>query len=271
VHFAGQPAKMNEIKRIADKNNCYVIEDAAHAIGSIYEDGSPVGNCKYSDMTIFSFHPVKTITAAEGGAITTNSKELYDKLCLLRTHGITKDNSKFCLHPDSSGKTQNSKLIGSWYYEMQELGFNYRISDLHAALGYSQLKKLKKFKQRRREVFDKYNDALRSLDWIKTPHERENLDSCFHLYVVQIDFKAIEKTRKEVVELLREKNIGTQVLYIPVHLQPYYKDNFGYKVGDYPIAEEYYENCLSLPLYPSMTDKDVEYVIKQVKGLCNDG
>jgi len=252
VHFAGQPAKMKEIKAIADKNNCYIIEDAAHAIGSIYEDGTPVGNCKYSDMTIFSFHPVKTITSAEGGAIMTNNKELYDKLCLLRTHGITKDPEKMAQNP------------GPWYYEMQQLGYNYRLSDLHAALGFSQLKKLSKYKRKRKEIINKYNQAFTNADWITVPCERENLDSCFHLYVVQIDFTRIGKTRKAVMILLRNIGIGTQVHYLPVHLQPYYRDNFGYKKGDYPVAEEYYENCLSLPLFPKMTDEEIDYIIENI-------
>ncbi len=258
VHFAGQPAKMKEIKKIADKNKLYIIEDAAHAIGSIYEDGTSVGNCKYSDMTIFSFHPVKTVTSAEGGAITTNSKELYERLCLLRTHGITKDPERMEQNP------------GPWYYEMQKLGFNYRISDLHAALGYSQLKKLDRFKQKRKEIVGKYNQVFENIDWIKSPCERENLDSCFHLYVIQIDFEKIGKTRKEVMEILNRKNIGTQVHYIPVHLQPYYIRNFGYNKDDYPKAENYYSKCLSLPLYPQMTEEEIKYVIKQIKDLLND-
>ena len=255
VHFAGQPAKMKEIKEIADENSCYIIEDAAHAIGSIYEDGTPVGNCKYSDMTIFSFHPVKTITSAEGGAILTNNEELYNKLCLLRSHGITKKPGKLGQNP------------GPWYYEMQQLGYNYRLSGLHGALGLSQLKKLPMFKQRRREIITTYNQSFDNTNWIIIPHERESLDSCFHLYVIQIDFIKINKTRKTVMELLRSNEIGTQVHYIPVHLQPYYKDNFGYQKGDYPIAEKYYDNCLSLPLYASLTVEQQGFIAETIKGL----
>ena len=258
VHFAGQPAQMKEIKAIAVQNNCFVIEDASHAIGSVYEDGTPVGNCKYSDLTIFSFHPVKTITSAEGGAITTNNEELYDKLCLLRTHGITKQPEKLGQNP------------GPWYYEMQQLGYNYRLSDLHAALGLSQLKKLSLFKQRRREIINTYNQAFNNIDWITVPYERENLDSCFHLYVVQIDFTRIDKTRKAVMSLLRNIGIGTQVHYIPVHLQPYYKINFDFKEGDYPIAEKYYDQCISLPLYAKMSDDNVKYVINNFKKVIRD-
>ncbi|MCK9225657.1 MAG: UDP-4-amino-4,6-dideoxy-N-acetyl-beta-L-altrosamine transaminase [Candidatus Muirbacterium halophilum] len=251
VHFAGQPAKMKEIKEIANKNKLYIIEDAAHAIGSNYEDGTPVGNCNYSDMTVFSFHPVKTITCGEGGAITTNNKEIYDKLILLRTHGITKDFSKF--------KYENE--INPWFYEMQLLGYNYRITDIQASLAVSQLRKLDRFKKRRREIVKKYNNAFKEIPYIVTPFERESLDSCFHLYVILIDFKQIGVSRKQIIELLKNKNIGCQVLYIPVHLQPYYQEKYNYKLGDYPCAENYYKHCLALPLYPKMTDSDVTYVI----------
>ena len=259
VHFAGQSAEMKEIKKIADENNLSIIEDASHAIGGKYENGKNIGNCCYSDMTIFSFHPVKTITSAEGGAITTNNKELYEKLRLLRTHGITKDNSKFI--------NQHSKLNEPWYYEMQELGYNYRLSDIHSALGISQLNKMDQFKKRRNEIIRKYNKAFEKIEWIEIPYQREGVDSAFHLYVLKIDFETIGKSRTKVVNILREKNIGTQVHYIPVHTQPYYRKNFGYKWGDYPIAESYYKKALSIPLYPKMTDDDVDYVIEKITGL----
>lgn len=251
VHFAGRPCKMDQIKKIADGNNLFVIEDAAHAIGSNYPDGSKVGNCKFSDMTVFSFHPVKTITTGEGGAITTNSKVLYEKLLLLRSHGIIKDSEKLHSNP------------GPWYYEMQNIGFNYRITDIQAALGISQLLKLDKFKLRRNEIIHKYNDSFKGIDSLKTPLEEGN-DFCFHLYVVQIDFNKINISRSNLMNKLKEKNIGTQVLYIPVHLQPYYQKTFGFKHGDYPVSENYYENALALPLYPKMTDEHVEYVIENV-------
>ena len=251
VHFAGRPCKMEQIQEIAIKNSIFMIEDASHAIGSDYSDGSKVGNCKYSDMTVFSFHPVKTMTTGEGGAITTNNKILYERLLLLRSHGITRDENKISKNP------------GPWYYEMQDLGFNYRITDIQAALGVSQLKKVDDFKKRRIEIINKYNVTLSGLDWLKIPQEDSGA-SCFHLYTVQIDFTKIGKSRKEVMEGLRNKNIGTQVHYIPVHLQPYYKDNCGYKKGDFPVAEEYYSRTLSLPLYPMMSDEEVNYVIKQV-------
>lgn len=252
VHFAGLPCDMTEIKKIADAHNCYVIEDACHAIGSVYDYGTPVGNCKYSDMTVFSFHPVKTITTGEGGAITTNNETLYKKLLMLRSHGMTKDENLLSKNP------------GPWYYEMQMLGFNYRMTEMQAALGLSQLKRLDEFKKRRREIIAKYNEAFSGNEFIKTPYEPKNLCSCFHLYVTQIDFEKLRKSRKQVMQELAEKGVGTQVLYIPVACQPYYKKNFGYKEGDFPVAEAYYAKALSLPLFAAMTDDDVCTVIKAV-------
>lgn len=257
VHFAGQACKMKEIKTIAEKNNLYVIEDAAHAIGSKYEDGTMVGNCKYSDMTIFSFHPVKTITTGEGGAITTNNKELYEKLLELRSHGITKiaDKLKF------ANKSENN---GQWYHEMQSLGFNYRLTDIQAALGITQLRKLDVFIKRRREIVEQYNKAFSNIDWLTLPYEKEKVESAFHLYVLQIHFDKINKTKQNVIEELQKRNIGTQVHYIPVHIQPYYREKFGYTYGDFPVSENYYEQALSIPLYPKMTKDEVDYVIENV-------
>lgn len=255
VHFAGQACDMNEIANIADEHNLAVIEDASHAIGSQYPDGSYVGCCKHSDMTVFSFHPVKTITTGEGGAITTNDETLYNKLLKLRSHGTTKDESKLIRNP------------GPWYYEMQTLGFNYRMTEMQAALGVSQLKKLSSFKARRREIVGAYNNAFRGISWIVTPYETSGLSSCFHLYAAQIDFAALGKTRKQVMAELLEKDVGTQVHYIPVHLQPFYQNNYDYHEGDYPVAECYYDRELSLPLYPGMTDTDVQTVISAIRGL----
>jgi perosamine synthetase len=258
VHFAGQPCDMGAIRKIAPKN-VYIIEDAAHAIGSKYENGKPVGSCCYSDMTIFSFHPVKTITTGEGGAITTNDKALYEKLVMLRNHGLTKDASKFKVHHSGSP--------GPWYYEMQELGFNYRLTDIQAALGLGQLRKLERFIKRRREIISAYNEAFRNLGWLTTPYERPGVFAALHLYVIKVDFDRIGKTRTRVMTELKEKAIGTQVHYIPVHLQPYYREHFGFKEGDYPGAEQYYRQCLSIPLYPKMTDEDINRVIDTIKNL----
>lgn len=255
VHFAGQPADMVKISEIAKKNGLKVIEDAAHAIGSKYSDGSPIGNCLYSDLTIFSFHPVKTITTGEGGAVTTNSPELYQKLLLLRSHGITKDPDILNCNP------------GPWYYEMLGLGYNYRMCDIQAALGVSQMRRLDAFANKRREIVTAYNNAFKSIEWLQTPVEHPDVYSCFHLYIALIDFKRINKTRKSVIEELRNKGIGTQVHYIPVYLQPYYKKVFGYGPGLCQNAENYYEKCLSLPLYPGMSEQDTEAVISAVKTL----
>lgn len=253
VHFAGLPCEMDKISAIAQKHNLRIIEDAAHAIGSQYADGSYVGNCKYSDMTVFSFHPVKTITTGEGGAVTTNDEALYQKLLMLRSHGTTKSEKLLTKNP------------GPWYYEMQALGFNYRMTDMQAALGYSQLQKLDFFKKRRREIVVKYNKAFAGMQLLKTPVEPANVSSCYHLYAVQIDFAALGKSRTQVMQELRDKGIGTQVHYIPVPTQPFYKATFGYKDGDYPVAEKYYEQELSLPLYPGLSNEDVDYITKIIK------
>lgn len=255
VHFAGLPCDMKAISQIAKKHNLYVIEDAAHAIGSQYEDGSYVGCCTYSDMTVFSFHPVKTITTGEGGAITTNNEELYKTLLMLRSHGTTKADDLLSQNP------------GPWYYEMQSLGFNYRMTDMQAALGYSQLQKLSWFKERRRKIVSTYNKAFAKITGVQIPIEPENVSSCFHLYVLQIDFDKIGKTRVQVMEELKSKGIGTQVHYIPVHTQPFYKKEFGYKEGDFPVAERFYDKELSLPLYPGLSDEEVEQVIDAVRGV----
>ncbi|MBO5100717.1 MAG: UDP-4-amino-4,6-dideoxy-N-acetyl-beta-L-altrosamine transaminase [Spirochaetaceae bacterium] len=253
VHFAGLSCEMVKINAIAKKHGLYIIEDAAHAIGSQYADGSYVGNCKYSNMTVFSFHPVKTITTGEGGAITTNDEELYQKLLMLRSHGTTKDEGKLTKNP------------GPWYYEMQSLGFNYRMTDMQAALGCSQLEKLDSFKKRRREIIKQYNDAFSKMKYLKIPVEPDNVCSCFHLYVTQIDFASLGKSRSQVMQELRDRGVGTQVHYIPIHTQPFYKKKYGYREGDFVNAEKYYEQELSLPLYPGLSDEDVKMVIKAVK------
>lgn len=238
VHFAGQSCDMERIASLAKANNLIVIEDAAHAIGSEYK-GVKVGSCKYSDMTIFSFHPVKTITTGEGGAVTTNSSELYSKLCAYRGHGMHKDGD----------------MVNSWEYEMRELGYNYRITDFQCALGISQIKKLGLFKQRRRDVVAYYNEHL------GLPHlqERDFSNACFHLYPILVD------NRREFYCKARERGLNLQVHYIPVHTQPYYRHVFNYQRGDYPRAEAYYEKCISLPLYPSLTDGDLAEIVKRVK------
>jgi perosamine synthetase len=255
VHFAGQPADMQTIFRIAQDNNLRTIEDAAHAIGSQYKDGSYVGNCKYSDMTIFSFHPVKTITTGEGGAITTNSKELYEKLLMLRSHGITRDEKRLSQNP------------GPWYYEMHELGFNYRMTDMQAALGLSQLSRLPEFKKRRQEIVSVYNQAFSGYQWIATPLEENNASNCFHLYVLKIDYVCFKVSREKLMKYLASNSIGTQVHYIPVHTMPFYRN---INSDNCPKADQYYTQCLSLPLFPDLNMELQNYIIEKIVGY-NDG
>ena len=253
VDFAGQAVDIDTIKQIADKYHLYIIEDAAHAIGSHYADGKPVGCCHKSDMTVFSFHPVKTITSGEGGAITTNSEILYKRLLKLRTIGITKNEQELSQNP------------GPWYYEMHALSGNNRMTDIQAALGHSQLSRLSFFKQRRRGIINMYNKVFQHIPNVIIPYEEKNIDSCFHLYVLQIDFEKIGKSRKLVMEELKEKGIGTQVHYIPVNSQPYYIKKYGkYCAAEYPATESYYNKCLSIPLYPMMSDEDTGRVIETV-------
>ena len=263
VAYAGQSAEMPEIARIARERDAIVIEDACHGTGGGFQvDGSShkQGGHSWADMTTFSFHPVKTLTTGEGGILVTDNDDYAAKARLLRTHGITRDQDRFV----GGGER------GPWYYEMQELGYNFRITDFQCALGLSQLKKLPDFIKRRREVVARYNEGLAGLPWLTTPqvlHEDDREEISWHLYTVCLDFPALEKTRTAVMQELREAGIGTQVLYIPVHLQPYYQNTYGYEAGKCPQAEAYYEQTLSLPLYPLLTDSDVDRVISAVKAL----
>ncbi|MDB4551376.1 DegT/DnrJ/EryC1/StrS family aminotransferase [Akkermansiaceae bacterium] len=218
-------------------------------------------------MTTFSFHPVKTMTTGEGGILVTDNDQFAQTARLLRSHGITRDEKAFTgLGSDEPHLAER----GPWYYEMQSLGFNFRITDLQCALGRSQLKRLPEFVSRRRDIVARYNDALAGLPWLETPgvsDERDEARISWHLYTVQIDFDNIGKSRIEVMRELREQGIGTQVLYIPVHLQPWYRQTYGYAQGKCPHAESYYGKALSLPLYPVMTDSDVRKVVSAVKSL----
>jgi len=255
VHFAGNTEGIERVSEIARSRHIPVIEDAAHAIGGRYVDGSRVGSCQYSDMTVFSFHPVKTMTTGEGGAITTNDDVLYNRLIDLRTHGITRDPARLSVNP------------GPWYYEMQMLGYNYRMTDIQAALGRSQLRKLDGFVRRRSEIVARYNDAFSDLSWLTTPSGDSNRETGWHLYVLQFDWDRIGLDRVTVMSRLRDSGVGSQVLYIPVPLQPYYRERFGYSDGDFPEAERYYQHSLAIPLYPAMTDDDQRRVIDAVRGL----
>ncbi len=255
VDFTGRPADLENILQIAKDNKLIIIEDASHALGATYKD-SKIGSI--SDMTIFSFHPVKHITTGEGGMVTTNNKEYYERLKLFRTHGITKDKDKL-LNYD-----------GPWYYEMQELGYNYRLTDFQCALGLGQLKKIDKFIQRRREIVKKYNSEFKNIPEIKIP-EINPADSnpVWHIYMIQLNLDKLKEGRREIFEALRAENIGVNVHYIPVHLQPYYQKRFGYRQSDFPRAENYYSRAITLPVFPKMTEKDIDDVVVAVKKVIN--
>lgn len=257
VHFAGHPCRMAEINQLADRYGAVLIEDAAHALGARWKGSEGVwhniGSGSHSAMTTLSFHPVKHITTGEGGAVLSNDTKLLEKVRLLHSHGITRD-------PDLIAPGQ-----GPWYYEMQALGYNYRITDVQCALGLRQLARLDRFVARRRQIAGWYSEALRDCPGAKLPSEREGAQSSYHLYVIQLELERLRKTRSEIVEALAKQGIRTQVHYIPIHLQPYYRKRFSFKEGDFPVAEEYYRRTLSIPLYPAMTDAEVDHVIHSVK------
>lgn len=252
VHFAGHPCDMKEISDIAKKNHLLVIEDASHALGAQYKS-SKIGSCTYSDMTVLSFHPVKIITTGEGGAILTNRKDVYEKLLMLRNHGIIKDKSKFI--------NFNKLTDGDWYYEMQDLGFNYRLTDIQCALGISQLKRLDSFIKKRKEIVKIYNTAFAKNNFF-LPIEKPVVKSAWHIYYLRLKNY---QYRLGLYNYLKDKNIGCQIHYIPVYLQPYYRKKFGYKPGLCPKAEKYYKQTITLPLYPQLTNSEINYVIKTVK------
>lgn len=251
VHFAGQPCDMKAISEIAKKHKLFVVEDAAHAIGSKYL-GKKIGSCEFSDLTIFSFHPVKNMTTGEGGMITTNNEDLYRKLLLLRSHGMTKDQKYL------------TKNEGPWYYEMQDFGFNYRMTDIQAALGISQLKKIEKFAKRRKEIVKFYKKEFSGDERFSFLDEKNFADSCFHLFPLLLNLEKIKFTKKEIFTKLQESGLHLQVHYIPVHLQPYYQ-KLGFRLGDFPKAESYYSKTISLPLYFSLSDSDLKHIVKIIK------
>ena len=269
VDYAGQPADLPAIAQVARKRGALVIEDACHGAGGsfIHDDKNwKLGGHPWADITVFSFHPVKTMTTGEGGMFVTNDEEFARRARLLRTHGMERDQSRF-VGCDSSRCTQLSE-VGPWSYEMQQLGYNYRITELQCALGRSQLKKIPVFMKRRQEIVTKYNKALDRIAHVKIPAIRGEADlfplTSWHLYTLQLDFPGLGKTRTQFMTALREKGIGSQVLYIPVYLQPWYRQTYGYAPGKCPNAESFYAQALSLPLYPAMTDGDVDRVINSV-------
>lgn len=254
VDFTGQVVDMDKIMFIADKYNLKIIEDAAHSIGTKYK-GNMVGNLAH--MTTFSFHPVKTITTGEGGAITTNCKEFYEKLLLFRTHGITRDINML-----------NNKALGSWYYEQLMLGYNYRITDLQCALGISQLSKIDKFINRRKQIVKIYNNELSKIDGVILQKEESFSDTCNHLYIIKLKLDMLSVSRDEIFNALKAENIGVNLHYIPVYYHPFYK-NLGYKKGLCPNAESLYESIITLPLHFAMEDEDVFDVVKAVNKVLN--
>jgi UDP-4-amino-4,6-dideoxy-N-acetyl-beta-L-altrosamine transaminase len=251
VHFAGQSCAMEEIRHLTQMHGIAVVEDASHAFGGTYQ-GRPIGCCRWSDAAILSFHAVKIITSGEGGMILTNRADLYEKLTRLRTHGITRREELF----EQPGH-------GPWYYEQIELGFNYRLTDIQAALGLSQTRRLEKFLARRRQIAAAYDDALADLPLIE-PWQDPGTCSSWHLYVIQLSLDRIKKTHRQVFEELREAGIGVNLHYIPIHLQPFYQ-KLGFRSGDFPEAEKYYHRAMTLPLFPHITDEEMDFVIKQLR------
>ena len=254
VHYSGHPVDMDKVHHIAQKHNLNVIEDACHALGAKYKN-ELIGTCHFSDMTVFSFHPVKHITTGEGGAVTTNNKGYYEKLLMFRSHGITK-------------KRFHSEPHGDWYNEMQFLGYNYRLTDIQAALGISQLKKVDKFVIRRREMAKTYNKEFKNNPYFDTPPEKNNAYSSYHLYPIRIKEQHKDKKR-EIFSELRRKGVGVQVHYIPIYRQPYYQ-NLGYEEGLCPGAEDFYQREIGIPIYPAMTNKDIENVIEIISDTFNN-
>ena len=250
VHLCGQPCDMVAISRLAESYGFRVIEDASHAIGGQYQN-QPIGSCRYSDITVFSFHPVKIITTAEGGAALTNSSVLAEKLMLLRSHGITRDPAHMTREPD-----------GPWYYQQIALGFNYRMTELQAALGISQMQRLDQFVARRHDLAHRYNKLLADLP-LTTPWQNPDGYSGLHLYVIRLQLENIKKTHRQIFEELREQAIGVNLHYIPVHLQPFYKD-MGFCNGDFPQAECYYQQAISLPMYHTLTEEQQDSVVQAV-------
>lgn len=251
VHLAGQSCDMEAIKALADECGFKIIEDASHATGADYKN-TKVGSCCYSDMTVFSFHPVKIVTTGEGGMVLTNSKDLYEKLKLYRSHGITRD---------ADLMTQGAD--GPWYYQQIELGFNYRMTDLQAALGCSQMDSLDEFVARRRYLVKRYNEKLKELP-LRTPYQDEATNPSWHIYIIRVDFTKVTLSKREIFARMRDRGIALNLHYIPVHTQPYYQ-NLGFKKGDFPVSERYYEEAITLPLYYDLTDEQQDQIIQALK------
>lgn len=251
VHFSGQSCDMERIHKLSKEYGFIVLEDASHAIGADYKD-TKVGSCKYSDMTVFSFHPVKIITTGEGGMVLTNNENLYKKLQLFRSHGITRDKDFMQGEPD-----------GPWYYEQVDLGFNYRMTDMQAALGYSQMDRVDEFVERRRYLARRYDELLKGMP-LQLPCQAEQTNSSWHLYVVRYDFLKGKLSKKELFAKMKDQGIVLNMHYIPVHTHPYYQ-NLGFCKGDFPAAEDYYTEAFTLPLYYNLTDEQQQQVVNALK------
>jgi len=255
VDLGGQPCDLAALHALGRHYRFALIEDASHAIGGRYR-GEPIGNCRYSDITVFSFHPVKTVTTGEGGVAMTNDQALADRMRLLRSHGITRDAERMHQPPD-----------GAWYYEQIDLGFNYRMTDIQAALGISQLRRLDAFVARRHELARRYDAALSGLP-VQTPWQHPDSYSGFHLYVIRLRLDAIRRSHREVFDALRADGIGVNLHYIPIYRQPYYRRLGPYGPSDYPEAERYYAEAISLPMYPGLTDAEQDQVVAAVRRAC---
>ena len=254
VHFSGQPCDMPAIRDLSKRYGFKIIEDASHAIGSSYNQ-IKVGSCTHSDITVFSFHPVKIITTAEGGMTLTNDKDVADKIYRLRTHGITNDEIKMEERPKDE----------IWNYQQIDLGFNYRMNDIQAALGLSQMKRLDKYVKRRQEIAKHYDNALKKLPLV-IPWQSPSNYSSYHLYTILIKKNLTQKTQRQVYDELIKKNIGINLHYIPVHRQPYY-ENLGFKKNNFPQAENFHREVLSIPIHPSLKEDQQSYVIETLKGI----
>jgi len=256
VHFSGNPLNQQKLKELREKYSITILEDCAHSLGAEQED-IKAGSCANSECSILSFHPVKHMTTGEGGAITTNSEEIYKKLLMLRSHGMTREKASLKNREMAYDKKGN---LNPWYYEMQELGFNYRITDIQCALGLSQIKKLNGFVNRRRELAKQYDEVFKNMVFVK-PLFQYNGNSSYHLYVVRIGFEGLNITKAELFNKMREFGIGLQLHYIPINKQPYYK-TLGYGEEKLPVMDRYYEEALSLPIYPLLSDEEQKYVIE---------
>jgi UDP-4-amino-4,6-dideoxy-N-acetyl-beta-L-altrosamine transaminase len=256
VHMAGAACEMEEISKICKDRGVAIIEDAAHALGGFYSNGQPVGSCAFSDMTVFSFHPVKSVTTGEGGVVTTNNEDLYRKLLRLRSHGINQLDD--ALVDNILGYTDGVK--NPWYHEMQVLGYHYRLSEIQAALGVSQMRKLDKFVSKRRQIANYYDCLLKNNSVVKGTQVKSRDKSAHHLYVAHIDFSVISISRNELMNKLRDVGIGTQVHYRPIPTQPYYVSR-NYSVDNLPNCMDYYSKCLTLPIYPGLTKRDQRMIV----------